>query len=240
VVSHVYLSSQQCQQVDRRAIDEYGMLGMVLMENAGRGATDVLQSLMQRAPRSTAALGPVVVCCGGGNNGGDGLVMARHLDLRGYAVQVLLWADPAKLTPDAAANYEIIRKSDVPLTIFGIDYDEQLLASILGPASWIIDALLGTGARGEPRPPIDRVIDQINESRVPILAVDVPSGLDCDTGQPSSAAIRARATCTFVAAKCGFKEASAQPYLGELHILDIGAPRKLLDDVLAAIDESSD
>ena len=151
-MGHVYLSSRQCQQVDRRAIEEFGMSGLVLMENAGRGATDVLVGLMKQAQPSTASQGPVVVCCGGGNNGGDGLVMARHLDLRGYAVQVLLWADPTKLTSDAAANFEIIQKSDVPLTVFGTDHDGQLLASILGPASWIIDALLGTGARGEPRP----------------------------------------------------------------------------------------
>jgi len=238
-MSHVYLSSQQSQQVDRRAIDEFGMSGLVLMENAGRGATDVLVRLMEQAQLLVADQGPIFVCCGGGNNGGDGLVMARHLDLRGYAVRVLLWANPKKLTPDAAANYEIIRKSDVPLAVLGPDYDEQQLASSLGTASWIIDALLGTGALGEPRPPMDRVIDQLNDSGQPILAVDVPSGLDCDTGQPSSHAIRALATCTFVAPKRGFKEASAQGCVGDLYVLDIGAPRKLLDEVLATAGRSS-
>ncbi len=239
-VSHVYLSSRQCQQVDRRAMDEFGMLGLVLMENAARGATDVLVSLLEPARHASASRGPVVVCCGGGNNGGDGLVMARHLDLRGYAVEVLLWADPGKLTPDAAANYAIILKSDIPLTVLGTDYDEHQLASSLGTASWVIDALLGTGARGEPRPPIDRVIDQLNDSGVPILAVDVPSGLDCDSGQPSLHTIRARATCTFVAAKQGFKQESAKPLIGKLHVLDIGAPRKLIEEVLAVAGRSSD
>lgn len=236
-VEEVYLSSEQCQQVDRRAIDDYGMLGLVLMENAARGATDVLVELMEKAHLPKRE-GPVVVCCAGGNNGGDGLAMARHLDLRGYAVEVLLWADPDKLTADAAANYAIVEKCEIPLKVLGPEYETRQLASSLGSASWIIDALLGTGTRGEPRSPMDRVIDQLNESQVPILAIDVPSGMSCDTGQPSSHTIQAQATCTFVAAKLGFREVAAKSHLGELHVLDIGAPRKLIEEVVSAAEQS--
>jgi NAD(P)H-hydrate epimerase len=92
---------------------------------------------------------------------------------------------------------------------------------------------LGTGARGEPRPPLDAVIDQINGSGVPVLAVDLPSGLDCDTGQAARHTIRAAATCTFLGAKPGFLVPGAEQYTGRVHVLDIGAPRKLVEEVLA-------
>lgn len=237
-MAEVYLSSKQCQQVDRRAVEEFGMSGLVLMENASRGATDVLETLM-KADHVSKDKGRVVICCGGGNNGGDGLTMARHLDLRGYAVEVLLWADPEKLAGDAATNYEITSRCDIPVKVLGPNYEPREDASSLGSASWIVDALLGTGARGEPRPPMDRVIDQLNDAGVPILAIDVPSGLNCDTGEPSSHTIRAKATCTFVAAKSGFNQKQAKPFVGELHVLDIGAPRKLIEEVFAEGDEDA-
>jgi len=91
---------------------------------------------------------------------------------------------------------------------------------------------LGTGARGEPRPPLDTVIEQLNASGVPCLAVDVPSGLDCDTGEPSRQTIRAADTCTMVAAKPGFFVPGADRYTGRVHVLDIGAPPKLIKEVL--------
>ena len=101
----------QVRAVDRRAIDVYGFSGLVLMENAGRGVADVLCRL--------GIAGPVVICCGKGNNAGDGFVIARHLDLRGHAVRVLLWAEPEELTGDAAANFRILAKTDVPIEVFG-------------------------------------------------------------------------------------------------------------------------
>ena len=97
---------------------------------------------------------------------------------------------------------------------------------ILSGAAWIVDALLGTGSHGDPRPPLDRVIDRINAAGKPILAVDLPSGLDCDTGQPGHPTIRATHTCTFVAAKPGFFVPGAAEYTGQLHIADIGAQRQ--------------
>ena len=94
--------------------------------------------------------------------------------------------------------------------------------------------MLGTGAHGEPRPPLDAVIDGLNAAAVPILAVDLPSGLDCDTGEPAGHTIRAAETCTFVAMKRGFLAPGAEQYTGRVHVLDIGAPRRLVDEVLAA------
>jgi NAD(P)H-hydrate epimerase len=220
------LNRQQSQEVDRRAAAEYGMSGLVLMENAGRGLADVLRDLGCR--------GPVVVCCGRGNNGGDGFVLARHLDLRGVFVRVALWCEPGELRGDPAANFEILSRSGVPIEVFGSRHDAARLAHCLDGAEWIVDALLGTGARDDPRPPIDAVIDELNAHPAPKLAVDLPSGLDCDTRSASRHTIRAAHTCTFVAQKPGFLQPGAAEFTGRVHVLDIGAPRKLVEECLAA------
>ena len=219
------LNRLQSRRLDTLAIQEYGICGLVLMENAGRGVADKLCEL--------GIAGPVAVCCGKGNNAGDGFVIARHLDTRGRQVRVLVWAEADELVGDAAANFRILRKTDVPIEQFGSGHDPVRLQRQLEGAAWIVDALLGTGARGEPRPPLDGVIDQLNAAPAAKLAVDLPSGLDCDTGQPARHTIRALHTCTFAAAKTGFFAPGADRYTGQLHVLDIGAPRRLVDDVLA-------
>ena len=222
------LSRDQIRELDRRAIDEYGIPGMLLMENAGRGVVDVLSAL--------GVGGPVVVCCGKGNNGGDGFVIARHLDLRGVAVRVLLFAAPEALGGDAAANYQILCKTDVPIEVFDEDVRANTLDQALAEAEWIVDALLGTGARGNPRRPLDVVIAAINNaannSGAKILSVDLPSGLDCDTGRAGRPTILAAHTCTFVAPKPGFFVPGVDRYTGQLHVCDIGAPRKLIEEML--------
>jgi NAD(P)H-hydrate epimerase len=220
------LSREQVRDVDRRAIQQYGMSGLVLMENAGRGCVDKLFEL--------GIDGPVVICCGKGNNAGDGFVIARHLDLRGAAAKVLLWSDPAELQGDAATNFRILEKTDVPIVLFAGPHDSARLAGELAGVDWIVDGLLGTGARGEPRPPLDAVIDQLNACTAKKLAIDLPSGLDCDTGQPAKHTFRADHTCTIVAAKPGFFTDAAKPYVGQIHVLDIGAPRKLIEEILGS------
>jgi NAD(P)H-hydrate epimerase len=219
------LTRDQVREIDRRAVEEFGMSSLVLMENAGRGCVDVLQSL--------GIAGTVVVTCGRGNNGGDGFVIARHLDLRGYGVRVLLCADPDSLSGDAEANYRILAKSDVEMLCFGGDFRPDEFIAALAGADWIVDALLGTGAKGEPRPPLDAIIRHLNDAPARKLAVDLPSGLDCDAGSCASATFRADHTCTFVAAKPGFFTEAARQVIGELHVLDIGAPRKLIESAFA-------
>ncbi|MGD9644734.1 MAG: NAD(P)H-hydrate epimerase [Pirellulales bacterium] len=228
------LNRQQCREVDRRACEEYGISSLVLMENAGRGVVDLLEEL--------GIAGPVLVACGRGNNAGDGFVIARHLDLRGHEVRVALCNPPRDYSPDAAANYQIVERAGLALSrLFesdGTPLDDELLVARLSEltdgTSWIVDALLGTGARGEPRPPLDHVIDELNRASTPIVAVDVPSGLDCDSGVAAQRTIVAKHTATFVANKIGFLTAGAARFTGEVHVLDIGAPRRLIDDVLAA------
>ena len=225
------LNRRQVRDVDRRAVEEYGMHSLVLMENAGRGLADKLREL--------GLGGPVVICCGKGNNGGDGFVIARHLDLRGVAVKVLLWAEPAELTGDAAANFAILEKCGVAIEVFGKSHDPAWLDAALAGAGVVVDCLLGTGATGDPRPPLDAVIERLNACPATKVAVDLPSGLDCDTGQASRTTIRASHTCTFVAHKPGFLIPDAQAYTGIVHVLDIGAPRKLVESCIKASETSA-
>ena len=211
---------QQCRELDRRATAEYGIASLVLMENAGRGVVDVLERL--------GVDGPVVILCGKGNNAGDGFVIARHLVIRGHACRVLLLSDPSELTGDAATNFTILQKTNATIAAFDTAHDVQ-------QAAWLVDAMLGTGARGEPRPPFDAAIDWINarEAKLQAMAVDVPSGLDCDTGQPSKHTVRADHTCTFAAMKTGFTQPTAKVYTGMVHVCDIGAPPRLIEELAA-------
>ena len=219
----MYLSREEVRELDRRAIEEFGVPGVVLMENAGRGAAEMLVGLGCR--------GPVVICCGKGNNGGDGFVIARHLDNSSIPVRVLLFARPDDLTGDAAVNYQIIARSGLPIEVYtGDSWDESALQDHLTKAEWIVDALFGTGLTGPVRKPLDRVIAAINTSRAHILAVDIPSGLDCDTGQPLGPTVRAEHTVTFVAEKKGFANASGQEWIGQVHVIDIGAQHRLLQE----------
>jgi NAD(P)H-hydrate epimerase len=221
----ISLSRQQVRDLDQRASAEYGVFSIVLMENAGRGLADAMQRLGQGQPGGRT----VAICCGRGNNAGDGFVLARHLDLRGVPVRVLVWGDPAELRGDAATNYQIIVKCGLPVEILD-GRDSARLDGLLADASWIVDALLGTGAAGAPRPPLDAVIRQLNLHPAPKIAVDLPSGLDCDTGQPADPTIVAAHTMTFVACKAGFLAPGADRYTGQVHVLDIGAPRKLVEE----------
>ena len=228
------LTRDQLRQIDRRATEEYGVPSLILMENAGRGAADALCCMMYADSATPVGVKPrVLVCCGKGNNAGDGFVLARHLDLRGNPVRAMVWATPEELRGDAGVNFHILCKAGMPVDVLGDRHDPAMLAERLAWADFVVDALLGTGARGEPRPPLDAVIDQINAGGKPILAIDLPSGLDCDTGEPARHTIRAAGTCTFVAAKRGFYAPGRGQFTGSVFELDIGAPRKLVDEYLS-------
>src|SRR5947208_3834232 len=151
----MFLSRDEVRAVDRRAIEDFGIPGMVLMENAGRGAAELLLA--------HGIHGRVVVCCGKGNNGGDGFVIARHLANHDVPVKVLLFTSPEELIGDAATNYHVIEKSGLPIESFaGSDMDAALLLDELWKAEWVVDALFGTGLSGPVRPPFDQVIVTIN------------------------------------------------------------------------------
>ena len=210
-----YLTREQVRAFDKHAIEQLGIPAVVLMENAGRGTAQVLQSL--------GIHGPVVICCGKGNNGGDGLVIARHLASAGFSTLSLLFAWPEGLSPDAAIQWNIVQKMGLPTQAwFDKKIDETKLAASLAQADWIVDALFGTGLTGPVRAPLDRVIELMNASPARVLAVDIPSGLDADTGEPLGATVRAEHTVTFVAPKIGFSRCDADAFVGRVHVIDIG------------------
>jgi NAD(P)H-hydrate epimerase len=220
------LTREQVRDVDARAIREYGLPGLVLMENAGRGAAELIIRI--------GIAGPVIVCAGKGNNGGDGFVIARHLELRGIGVSVLLFCQPSDLTGDAAINYRVLDVARVPIVVLGAAPSAADLDARLSAADWIVDSLLGTGTKGTIREPFLTAIGVINRAGRKVLAVDLPSGMDCDTGQPLGACVRADHTATFVARKIGFDAPGAEQFTGQVHVVDIGVPKRLLMDILGA------
>lgn len=213
------LTRAQVKALDQRASQHYGIPTLTLMENAGGGAAAMLVSLGIR--------GPVAIGCGKGNNGGDGLVMARWLALGGCQVWTCLFAAPEELSPEAAANWRAVENLQLPRWV------QPTLAewsAMLRRADWTVDAFFGTGLQGPVRPPFDHLIPAANASRSGILAVDLPSGLDADTGEPMGATIRARHTVTFVAPKKGFNNPAARSWTGKVHVVDIGVPLSLIGE----------
>ena len=220
------LSRAEVREVDRRAIEDFGLPGIVLMENAGRNAAALLHVL---APSASLA-----IACGKGNNAGDGFVMARHLENLGHHVRLLLAGDPAEHRGDAATQRRVVERAGISFERLA-DGSPTDWETSLARVDWIVDALLGTGATGAPRGAIATAIEAINAvSRrrdVRVLAVDLPSGMDCDTGLPPGACVRADVTATFVARKIGFEHPGAAAWTGDVHVLDIGVPRTLLADI---------
>lgn len=213
------LTRAEVREVDRRAIEEFGLPGIVLMENAGRNAAMLLHD---RAPTAR-----VVIACGKGNNAGDGFVIARHLVNLGHDVRLLLACEPAEYRGDAAINWGVVEKMGIPARVLATASQEEWERA-LGGADWLVDALLGTGASGPPRGAIATAIEAINavasRGSSGVFAIDLPSGLDCDTGGSPGACVRATLTGTFVARKVGFDKPAAQPLLGEVQVVEIGAP----------------
>lgn len=214
----IVLTREQVRDVDRRAIGDYGIPGVVLMENAGRNAAELLLSC--------GVAGRVVICTGKGNNGGDGFVIARHLENAGIDVRVLMCVPPSELTGDAAINFHVLERAGTPYAVPPVNWEQEL-----HQADWIVDALLGTGTQGTIRDPYRAVINSINGSGKKVFAVDLPSGMDCDTGQPLGCCVRATRTATFVARKPGFDVEGASEWTGVVHVIDIGVPRRLLLDL---------
>lgn len=227
----VVLTRAQVREVDRRAIEEYGVPGVVLMENAGRNAAELIRCW-------TPPNGPVAIVCGRGNNGGDGFVIARHLHNAGVRVELLLACKVVRLTSDAATNARTVEKMGLSQRMF--DTAERIVEGrpALRGARVIVDALLGTGFSGKVRSPMDLAIAAINEEAraggAKVVAVDVPSGLDCDSGEASNATVKADHTITFVARKAGFDAPGAAAYTGEVDVADIGAPGEIVQEVLAS------
>eukprot|EP00413_Alexandrium_margalefii_P035991 CAMPEP_0204581348 /NCGR_PEP_ID=MMETSP0661-20131031/44592_1 /ASSEMBLY_ACC=CAM_ASM_000606 /TAXON_ID=109239 /ORGANISM="Alexandrium margalefi, Strain AMGDE01CS-322" /LENGTH=242 /DNA_ID=CAMNT_0051590527 /DNA_START=65 /DNA_END=793 /DNA_ORIENTATION=- len=217
------LAREEAREVDKKA-EDLGMIGIMLMENAGLGLTHfVLQELERRGAQPGAVVG---IVGGRGNNAGDGFVLARHLVLRGFVPKVAFCGDRAKAKrdTDAGVNLTVIERSGVSIEDV---LDGPQLAAVL--AKWsdavvLVDAMLGTGLTGELREDYKAWIEVLNAAPQPKIAVDIPSGLDCDTGRPLGAAVKAACTVTFVGRKLGFDQPGAEEYTGPVHVVPIGCP----------------
>lgn len=205
------LTAAQMREVDRRCIEDIGIPGVVLMNNAG---TAVYRELPDT--------GPVGIVCGKGNNGGDGYVVARLALLAGRETRVILVARPEQIMGDAATFLRAFQR--LGGEVQPVDAEDAATKAVeeLGDCAVLVDALLGTGISGTVRGPIRAAIEAW--PRVHTVAVDIPSGLDADTGLPCGCVVRADVTVTFQFAKRGFLAAEAHEYLGRLVVADIGIP----------------
>lgn len=216
------LSRKQVREVDRIAIEEYGIPGIVLMENAARSAVEAIRL---RFP--TVHEMAIAIVCGPGNNGGDGYAIARHLHNLGSMVMVVETDD--KPAGDGLVNHLIAIK-------MGIERETVWDRSYVGGIDLVVDALFGTGLTRPLLSPTRTSVLEMNDSGLPIVAIDIPSGLDCDTGEPlGDACVKADLTVTFVAEKLGFANPKSRHYTGEIVVGDIGCPREIIDRVLREV-----
>lgn len=224
------LTRAEVRRVDRLAIEELGLPGIVLMENASAGAARFLAAELDAGALS----GPIVLLCGGGNNGGDGYALARHLANDDRPVRIYALKPADELPPDAARNREVCERMGLaPVDVAqlpGPGHDER---AWLERASVIVEALCGTGARGAPREPLGAWIRAANASPARRLAIDLPAGLDADTGAVADPTFRADWTTTFVAPKAGFAAPAAAAVLGRVVVVPIGVPAALVRRVRA-------
>lgn len=219
------ISRAEARNIDQRAVEELGLPTLILMENAGRGAALWLRSHIEPVN--------ILVLAGPGNNGGDGGVAARHLDAWGYNLRVAWLCGADQLRGDAAFQRDVLTKSGIAQRFFGEEVDADWVREQVASAHWVVDALFGTGLTRPVEGAFREVIDVLNGTGKPVLALDLPSGLDTDTGQVLGTAVRAAATATFVGPKLGFTRPEAQDYLGKVVVCDIGIPRRLLEPYLA-------
>jgi ADP-dependent NAD(P)H-hydrate dehydratase / NAD(P)H-hydrate epimerase len=209
------VTSQEMRELDRLTIEKYRVPSLTLMENAGEA---VAEALLARFARQAKA--GVLVVCGKGNNGGDGLVVARHLKKKSIPCEVVLLARKEEISPDAAANLRAYLK--VKGKLFEGDDALALLGERLKGKKLIVDAILGTGLKEKVRGLYAEAIARINSSGLPVLAVDIPSGLDGDRGRPLGAAIKAEMTVALGFPKLGEVIYPGVSYVGELAVADIG------------------
>jgi len=214
------MSRDETLAFDDWAINELGIPGVVLMENAGRSCAELIAEKMSKIDGPRAC-----IFCGTGNNGGDGFVIARHLLNRKFSVVVVVCGDRNKIKGDAKINLDVLEGLGASIEKLDVDTEPDIevrTASFAQDADMIVDAIFGTGLTGQLRDEYKRLIEAINSLGCPILSVDIPSGLDCDTGQSLGVAIRANCTVTFVALKKGFVLESAQALTGEIYVSPIG------------------
>lgn len=215
------MNREQVRAFDSFAINELGVPGVVLMENAGRTCAETVKTRLSSSKHPR-----VCIFCGTGNNGGDGYVIARHLKNAGFDVVVVLCGAYEKVRGDARTNLAILERIGQHVHRLDTGDRQSILDQVrilAGEADMIVDALFGTGLQGIVKEPLLSLIDAVNALGVRTLAVDIPSGLDCDTGEVLGTAVKAEVTVTFVAVKKGFAVSqNARDCTGDVIVASIG------------------
>ena len=221
------LTADEMRNLDRKAIETYGVPGLTLMENAGRGAAEYFSRFFQ-----ALCPGPALIVCGKGNNGGDGYVIARHLENLGWQVRVLVLARRDDIGGDARVNLDILHHSGADV-VFAPDQKSLAKAiSIHQGFRLIVDAIFGNGLSAEVRGHFADAIGWINDSGLPVAAVDMPSGVNADSGAVFGCCVRAACSATFAFPKVGQMLYPAVSFGGEVRTIDIGMPKILMASVI--------
>jgi NAD(P)H-hydrate epimerase len=219
-----YATAAQMKEIDRLAIEKYGVPAKALMESAGSA---VAEEVIRASPAARA-----LILCGYGNNGGDGFVVARLLAKGGFDPAIFLIGRPRPFSRETEDNFKSILDMGIsPSAIYDNASLDRAFKDI-GPCGMVVDALFGIGIRGRLDELYARLIDDVNALGADVTAVDLPSGLDADAGTPCPVAIKAARTVTFTAAKAGFKNPAAAQFTGVVTVADIGVPVAAVEEVL--------
>lgn len=208
--------------IDHRAIEDYDIPVRVLMERAGLAVFEAIRDIRPKGGR-------IGIICGKGNNGGDGFVVARLAREHGFSVDCLVAARPVELTPEAEEQMRVARAQGIEPVFFD-DPRWKVNADSLGSRDLLVDAVLGTGVRGDAQGPALEAINAINRSGVPVVAVDIPSGIDCDTGEELGESVWAMRTVTFGQPKPFLFQGVGLEHSGYWTVADIGFPSALLNE----------
>ena len=210
----VFVTAEEMRKMDDVTIQEFHVDVLVLMENAGRATATLAKQMLRET-----TFGKRVACLvGGGNNGGDGMVAARHLANWGAEVNVIVGATKDRMKNVPREQLHVLEKMGIPILLG--DYN-------LRDYDLLIDGLIGYGLQGNPRDKVAVMIKDANASGRPILALDLPSGMNATTGEAYDPCIKATATITLALPKTGFLTPGASPYIGSLYLADISIPQKV-------------
>ncbi len=220
------------REIDRRAIEEYGIPSILLMENAGIAVMHEVIKILGTVLRKRRAVPmEIAIFTGKGNNGGDGFVAARHLFNRGHQTTVFFFQQPSEMKPDPLTNFRILEKMNVRLVNGSQGLDAKKTKDVLANANVIVDAIFGTGLSKPVEDPLKTAIELINESKLPVVAVDIPSGLHADTGEVMAVCVKAKVTVTLGLPKKGFILNQAERFTGKVIVADISIPQSLLNQI---------
>ncbi|KMT23232.1 NAD(P)H-hydrate epimerase [Clostridium cylindrosporum] len=214
----MYLNSEDVKYMDEVAEKEYGIPPLTLMENAAVSCLKHIEG------------DNFIIICGVGNNGGDGLVIGRHLKLKGKNVKVYILGDMDLASNAFRTNYAFIQYSG--MEIYNInDNFERVESDLKRDDLVIIDSLYGVGLKDKVREDSEKLINIINASNNKVISIDIPSGMECNTGETNGCCIKANKTITFEAMKAAFKNEATQEYTGDIIVEKIGIPKEIIDKI---------